>query len=332
MSASMTKDGITLLNEAQNGFFWVGGFSLVAALACAVWLFVIVRRRDLWLRWSAFEFNFYSRLGLPKKFIEASRRFEESGKMIVLVGTFVATFVLLTTINTRSFLKITDLKKAQTLFAAGRSEFEAGNNQAALLDFTRSIRLDPGNISSYFLRGRTKLRLNDFRGAIADCDRVIQSNPDFNATVYDTRGRSKYHLHDYAGAIEDCGKAIKIDPEFVSAYSGRGLAELDSKNYAAALADFNHALDLNPNFSEAYFNRGFSKNGIKDFSGAIADYSKAVEINPQFSIAYFYRANAKRALKDYQGALADYDKVIALNPKSDPAISNRNITLKLMGR
>jgi len=332
MDAFMSEDSITLFNEAQNGFFWAGCFSLIATFASAVLLFVIVRRHDLWLRWTAFEFNFYSRIGLPKKFIEASRRFEEGGKMIFLVGTFVAILVFLTVLNARSFLKVASLKKAQTLFAAGHSEFEAGNNQAALRDFTKSIQLDPGNISSYLLRGRTKLRLNDYRGAVADCDRVIQSNPNFNATVYDTRGRSKYHLGDYAGAIEDCGKAINLDPQFVSAYSGRGLAELDSKNYAAALADFNQALELNPNFSEAYFNRGFSKNGMKDFPGAIADYSKAVEINPQFSIAYFYRANAKRALKDYQGALADYDKVIAINPKSDPAISNRNITLKLMGR
>jgi len=328
----MNQDSIELANEAQNGFFWLGCFSLIATVAFAALLFVIVRRRDLWLRWTAFEFSLYSRAGLPKNFSEASRRFEESGKMIFLVGTFAAIFVFLTAINARSFFKVASIKKSQKLFADGRAALEAGHDQAALLDFTKVLQLDPENISSYSLRGRARLLLKDYRGAIADCDRVIQANPGYNATAYDTRGRAKYHLGDYAGAIEDCGRAIKIDPYLVSAYSGRGLAELDSKNYAAALADFNKALDLNPKLSDAYFNRGFSKNGMKDLPGAIADYSKAIELDPKFSIAYFYRANAKRSLRDYPGALADYDKVIALNPKADPAISNRNVTLKLMGR
>ena len=46
------------------------------------------------------------------------------------------------------------------------------------------------------------------------------------AEAYKNRGGVKGKLNDYRGAIEDCNKAIEINPKFPGAYFDRGIAEI----------------------------------------------------------------------------------------------------------
>jgi tetratricopeptide (TPR) repeat protein len=328
----MSGIDMNVVNSCLKALFGMGCFSAAMAVVGLAYVFVISRRRELWLRWVAREADFYARIGVPQKIIQVNRRFEESGKMIFAASLGALAFLYMVPVCAYLSHKIRSDLQALSFYDSGRLEYVTGDNQSALRDFTKAIQLDPKDVSSFFLRSRTKLRLRDHRGAVADCDRVIQLNPHYNAGVYDTRGLAKYNLGDNPGAIADCEVALKIDPHFASAYNNRGLAEMDLTNYAAALNDFNKAIEFNSKFQHAYFNRGYLKNKLEDFPGAVADYSKAIEMDPQYSIAYFFRANTKRILKDYPNALADYDKVIALSPHNAAAISNRNLTLKLSGR
>jgi hypothetical protein len=50
-----------------------------------VWLWVLLRRRDLWLRYTVREAAFWSRLHLPPSFVAASRRFSEGRAVIYFV-------------------------------------------------------------------------------------------------------------------------------------------------------------------------------------------------------------------------------------------------------
>lgn len=52
-------------------------FDLLGIVFFGVWLWVLLRRRDLWLRYTAKEAATYSRLHFPQWFINACRKFEE---------------------------------------------------------------------------------------------------------------------------------------------------------------------------------------------------------------------------------------------------------------
>ncbi len=100
---------------------------------------------------------------------------------------------------------------------------------------------------------------------------------------------SKYKLGDFSGAIQDCNKAIELNPNHADAYNNRGASKLNLGDYMGAIQDCNKAIELNPNFAEAYYNRGYSKYNLGDYMGAIQDCNKAIELNPNFAEAYYNR-------------------------------------------
>lgn len=60
-------------------------------------LWVVLRRRNWWLRWSAIEQALYTRLRFPSRFIAASRRFYEGRGVVYFAaaGTVLAALLLI---------------------------------------------------------------------------------------------------------------------------------------------------------------------------------------------------------------------------------------------
>ncbi len=230
--------------------------------------------------------------------------------------------------------------------------------QAAAIEFSQAIKLNPNYTYAYFLRAITYSQLQEHRLAILDGDRVIAINPKLTE-VYYNRGIEKQAIGDIPGALADYERAIAIDPKFASAYLNRAnlkkknlndpqgaladynriiaLTPNDAKVYAnrgnlkddlndsqGALADYDRAISLDNSYAQLYYNRGIVKRKLKDFPGALADYDRSIAIDPELAIAYFNRANLKGGrLNDTQGALADYARAIALDPKYAPTYVNR---------
>jgi hypothetical protein len=66
------------------------------ALLFGTWLFIVMRRRDLWLRYTAAEAAFFHRLGFPpRRLTDASRQFTESRGFTYTLCFFVVAFLLL---------------------------------------------------------------------------------------------------------------------------------------------------------------------------------------------------------------------------------------------
>lgn len=58
-------------------------------------LWLVLRRRDWWLRWCAVEEAFYARLGLPSRLIASSRKFYEGRGVIYFAAAGAALSVIL---------------------------------------------------------------------------------------------------------------------------------------------------------------------------------------------------------------------------------------------
>jgi len=128
------------------------------------------------------------------------------------------------------------------------------------------------------------------------------------AKEYVLNGNAKYNLADYGGAIKECDRALEIDPNNTEAYNNRGLAKYELEDYEGAIQDYTKVIEIDPYNALAYYNRGGSKYRLSNFEGAIKDCDRAIEINPNYAAAYINRGVAKVRLGDKNGACSDWSK------------------------
>ncbi len=82
------------------------------------------------------------------------------------------------------------------------------------MDYTN---LDPQTAKAYYKRGNAKYDANDYAGAMADFDHVIELDPQY-PNAYICRASARYDLNDYAGAIADYNKAIELFSQYTRVY------------------------------------------------------------------------------------------------------------------
>jgi len=241
-------------------------------------------------------------------------------------------------------------------FVRGEALNELSEYEAAIKDYTRTLKLWNENSEVYLQRGRAKYNLEEYEGAIEDFDHAINLDPD-SERGYLYRGLAKYNLGEYEEAIEDFNHAINLDPESENGYLYRGLAkgkvglheatkedlsqviQINPENalaykyigvsktilgeYETAIEDYSQAIDLDPEDAEAYYYRGNAKMNLERNEAAIEDYSQAIELDPEYPEAYFNRGFAKTDLEQYEAAIEDYSQAIELDPEYPEAYFNR---------
>lgn len=125
-----------------------------------------------------------------------------------------------------------------------RSHGDKPDTDAAIVDYTKAIELEPVGDAPYALR----------------------------SGVYMDTGR-------YDLAIKDLDKAIANAPRW-DLYSNRGLAHMQSKQPDLAIADFDAAIKLKSDVFQPYWNRGLLWQGKKEWAKAAADFKKALSLDP----------------------------------------------------
>jgi tetratricopeptide (TPR) repeat protein len=180
----------------------------------------------------------------------------------------------------------------------------------------------------------TKLTDIDNRFDRHQDSRIVTVAQDVRAKANDylKSGTQKFYRQDYRGALADFNRAIQTDPNFVEAYNYRGnLKRNNLKDYQGALADFNRAIQLAPNYALLYRNRGVVKlTGFEDFQGALADLNRAIQIDPNYAEAYGQRGSFKyNSLKDRVGGIADTRQAARLF-KQQGDIKNHNVAIALL--
>lgn len=151
------------------------------------------------------------------------------------------------------------------------------NNEFDISNSTRAIEINPMDESAYLQRGKAKLNLADWMGAVQDFTKIIEINPN-NAEAYKNRGETKYYLSDYRGSIADYSILIKLEPLNAEAFFWRGLAKQSLNDNRGAVSDFTQAIKFNPKYALAYTFRGYSKINLGMMESGCLDFSKAGEL------------------------------------------------------
>ena len=183
---------------------------------------------------------------------------------------------------------------------------------------------NPDNAGAYNIRGAAKEGLEQYDDATSDFNQAIKLNPK-DAKAYNNRGTVKAKLGEYNDAIPDFNQAIKLNPKYAKAYYHRGLAKARLKQHADAITDFNQAITLNPQYAEAYNDRGITKAKLGKYNDAITDLNQAITLNPQYAAAYHNRGNVKTELKQFDDAIADYDTALRIDPTRRITIHDKAI-------
>jgi tetratricopeptide (TPR) repeat protein len=90
------------------------------------------------------------------------------------------------------------------------------------------------------------MRLRDADKAVAGLTELIKKAPDF-AEVYNQRAIRYYQAKDYEKSIADCEKVLQLNPQHFGAQSGMAQSYLNLRKPKAALKAYRDAYQINPN-------------------------------------------------------------------------------------
>jgi putative GTP pyrophosphokinase len=94
----------------------------------------------------------------------------------------------------------------------GMANFARSQYEDAILDFTRSLELDPESYKAAYFRGIVKTVLQQYPPAIDDFTLSLRINP-YQAFCRYRRGQAYYHLEDLPQALADCEAALALEPD-----------------------------------------------------------------------------------------------------------------------
>ena len=158
--------------------------------------------------------------------------------------------------------------------------YQTNRLQEALDDLNEAIRLSTRESGYYINRGLVRYQMNDLRGAMADYDQVIDMDSR-NLIARFNRGLLRFQVGDNNRAIDDFDVVIEMEPDNYMAYYNRALLNHETGNYIGAVHDFDVVLNQYPDFLPGYVSRSESKRVMNDIVGADRDYWKAVELDEE---------------------------------------------------
>ncbi len=201
----------------------------------------------------------------------------------------------------------------------GNLEKKEGDLQAAIADYSESMRLNGKFGDAVFNRGITYNAINDLKDALADFDRATVLTPK-QADVYNNRGWVRFRLGDKAGAMSDYNKAISLNPNYAEVYNNRGWAYQQAHDMAAAVHDYDKAIELNPVFILPLKNRASVEAGAGNYAAALQDYNTLLKINADDNAVYYYRGLTYLNLQNQAAACQDWEKARELGNQNATAM------------
>ena len=104
-------------------------------------------------------------------------------------------------------------KKSKDYYNRGVARFEKGENDRAISDFTKAIKMNPRFGMAYYYRGMVNTRKREYDKVIADYTKAIEIDPQRFAVAYAERALIYYIKKEYDKAWEDVHKAQSLGQE-----------------------------------------------------------------------------------------------------------------------
>jgi tetratricopeptide (TPR) repeat protein len=195
----------------------------------------------------------------------------------------------------------------------GQAYMGLNQNDKAVVDFDRSLVLNPVNDTARASRGLVLLLKGNSAEGLVDVKNALDRNPN-NQVAELGQGLAMLLSAQYDRAIvaldQLVGKTPTLDA-FVRTLRAR--AYLGKKDAAGAMTDLNLVLATRPNDPDALSLRGIAFTSMKQYDKALDDLGKAIAQKPTIE-RYFARATAYEAKGDLDKATDDYRSATQMTP------------------
>lgn len=120
------------------------------------------------------------------------------------------------------------MKGPQVFFNKGVCYLKTGDKRSAIGCFTSSYAEDSKYIKSILERAKCYASLEKYNEALQDLNLYIRSNPN-DPEAYYVRGVTKLTMNDYNGAVFDLTTCLDIKPDYMSAAENLAMAQYQLK-------------------------------------------------------------------------------------------------------
>ena len=104
-----------------------------------------------------------------------------------------------------------NLRTATDYFLQGNYDYDRGNCEKAITDYSKSLMFNPTSPETYNNRAYTYMRMQDYRNALPDLDKAIQLNPGYIQALMNRGDIHNYYYNiDRFVAIKDYKKVIAL--------------------------------------------------------------------------------------------------------------------------
>ena len=128
-------------------------------------------------------------------------------------------------------------------FYLGRYYQDRGNHREAVIEFEKTLEIDPENVSALNALGVSYDYLKEYQLAMKCYETVLKLDPDSANVYYNNMGQSYFQRGQYKAAIEAFRKAAAYDEDYPAArvHNNLGRAYAMAGHYDLALAEFDKA-------------------------------------------------------------------------------------------
>jgi len=164
------------------------------------------------------------------------------------------------------------------------AHIEVRQYEDALSDLEQVVATSEGDQDLLIQRGRLRAKAGDEQAAIQDFSAALEIAPE-NGEAYAGRGLAQLERGQIEKALSDCDLAVTFAPEHALAYLCRARAYLQLARPVLVSTNISKALELSPDMAEAFVVRAQLAEEAGDIESARADYRKALTVDPLLETA-----------------------------------------------
>lgn len=132
---------------------------------------------------------------------------------------------------------ITEQKRANDLYLAGRAQFDGGDVRGAIESYLQSLKLEPGSAEVYLNLGHAYLKLEKDREAIRAFKESLKLNAGTPETYYGL-GLANFRANRFKDSADAFKKATMLSPKMAKAHYGLALAHQELANINGLMEEY----------------------------------------------------------------------------------------------
>ncbi len=213
----------------------------------------------------------------------------------------------------------TQSDKAAAFFEQGQAVQQRGDNQSAILFYSKAIDADPSMFQPYYQRAAALIALDRGSEAEVDLRKAIALNPGF-AKSHRALGQLMLDQGKTEEAKREFARALEIDQKLSGVRLYYASALLKGNDPVSALEHLRVAIQQGEAKPLTYALLGLAEERTARTAEALDDYTHAIQLNTDEPIAREGRARLMEARGELSKAIEDYSMLYRVHPSRDLAL------------